>query len=220
MKRKMTLTASVCCLIFAVLASCHRLPVQAAEREVPPYILDVQRDCKLDIKTDKAQAAAGEKLSVYQVGRIDATSLSLSFVLNEPYEDLKVDLLATGNTQRKQTIETLCDYIAKNKLEPDAVAKLNQDGEVQLKVPQGAYLICQAEAEESKTRIQATLISVPYVSETLDGWIYDMDVQLKAVTESVPTGDSQNLVGYAALAVLAVLLLVFQLFARRRSKKK
>ena len=214
----MTLTAIVCCLIFAVLASCHRLPVQAAEREVPPYILDVQRDCMLDIKTDKAQAASGEKLSVYQVGRIDATSLSLSFVLNEPYEDLKVDLLATGNTQRKQTIETLCDYIAKSKLEPDAVAKLNQDGEVQLKVPQGAYLICQA--EESKTKIQATLISVPYVSETLDGWIYDMDVQLKAVTESVPTGDSQNLVGYAALAVLAVLLLVFLLFAHRRSKKK
>ena len=214
----MTLTAIVCCLIFAVLASCHRLHVQAAEREVPPYILDMQRDCMLDIKTDKAQAASGEKLSVYQVGRIDATSLSLSFVLNEPYEDLKVDLLATGNTQRKQTIETLCDYIAKSKLEPDAVAKLNQDGEVQLKVPQGAYLICQA--EESKTKIQATLISVPYVSETLDGWIYDMDVQLKAVTESVPTGDSQNLVGYAALAVLAVLLLVFLLFAHRRSKKK
>ncbi len=217
MKRKITLTASVCCLIFAVLVSCHKLPVSAAERKAPPYILDVRRNCTLDIQTDTAQKTAGAKVALYQVGRIDATSLSLAFVLNEPYEDSKVDLLATGNTQRKQAIEMLCTYIAKNKPEPDAVTVLDENGAAQLRVPQGAYLICQT--EESETKIQATLVSVPYVSETLDEWIYDMEVQLKAVAESVPTGDSQNLVGYTALALIAVLLLVFLLFARKYRKK-
>ncbi len=217
MKKRISLITGLCCLVFAVLASCHRLPVQAAESKVPPYILDVQRDCTLDIKTDMAQKTEGTKLSVYQVGRIDATSLSLSFVLNEPYEDSKADLLATGNAKRQQTIETLYEYISKKQLRPYTTAMLDENGMAHLEVPQGAYLICQM--KESETKIQATLVSVPCVSETLDGWIYDMEVQLKAMTESVPTGDSQNMMGYAALALIAVLLLVFLIFARKRSKK-
>ncbi len=217
MKKKTMLTVSICCLIFAVLGSCHKLPVSAAERKAPPYILDAHRECVLDIRTDPPQNTAGVKLEIYQVGRIDATSLSLSFVLNEPYEDSKVDLLTTGNTQRRRAIETLCEYISKNKQEPDAVAVLDENGAAQLKMPQGAYLICQA--EESETKIQATLVSVPYVSEALDEWVYDMEVQLKAVTETVPTGDSQNIWEYAALAVIAVLLLAVLVFACKRGKK-
>lgn len=217
MQKGMTMSICLMSLMISALVICQRLPVGAAERKVPPYILDVKRQCMIDIRTDAAQKTAGEKLAVYQVGLIDATSLSLSFVLCEPFEKADVDLLATGNTQRRQTIETLCEYVTSRNLKPSTVVTLDKDGEIQLEVPQGAYLICQA--EKGEIEIQPTLLSVPYVSESLDGWIYDMEVELKATVEAVPTGDSQNLMGYAGLVIAAVLLLLLLLFARKRREK-
>ncbi len=217
MKKRLSMVTILISLVLMVGASCHRVPVSAAERTAPPYILDVRRDCILDIRTDATQKTAGTKLSVYQVGRIDATSLSLSFVLNEPFTDAKVDLMAEGNTQRRKAIEILCEYISKNQLKPAKVAVLDENGAAQLKVQQGAYLICQT--GDGETKIQPTLVGVPFVSESLDEWIYKMTVQLKAVAEPVPTGDLHDPVGYVSLAVAAIILLALLMFARRRSEK-
>lgn len=218
MKRKITLAVSLCCLIFAVLAGCNRIPVQAAERKEPPYILNTRQECTLTIRTGADHSAAGEKLALYQVGRIDGTSLSLSFVLSEPFEGADVDLMAIGQEERRQTIEKLWEYAAAGELAPERIVELDENGEASLEVSQGAYLICQA--EQSSTKIQATLVGVPYVSESLNEWVYNMNVQLKAVEQSVPTGDTQNAAGYTALAIATVLLLLLLLLARRRAKKK
>ena len=198
------------------------MPLQAAEnqipeRELPPYILNVQQDCTLEIQTDVSRKTAGTELLVYRVGKIDATSLSLSFVLNEEFEESKADLIATGNTERRQAIETLYEYVLDKKINPFQTVVLDEAGKARICVPQGAYLICQKEDDEMQ--IQATLVGVPCVSESLNEWQYSMKVQLKVGLASVPTGDTQNSMLYAALAIAAFLLLAALMLVRKHRKK-
>ena len=221
------LMAGIGCLVFVMLTGCSRFTVQAAEnrigiageaeRKVPPYILDTQKECTLEIQTEAAQKTAGVRLAVYQVGKIDATRLSLSFVLNEDFDESKADLMAEGNAERRQTIETLCNHISRNQIKPFQMVTLDERGEAELDVPQGAYLICRT--EEDETQIQASLVGVPFVSESLTEWQYHMKVQLKVNLGSVPTGDTQNGMVYGGLAMAAVALLAVLIFARKRRKK-
>ena len=188
-----------------------------SEKRVPPYILDIYQDCTLEIQTDAGKQAAGAELMVYQVGRIDATSLSLSFVLNEEFEKSNADLMAEGNSKRSQTIETLYEYVQEQQIKPFQRVKLDRTGTKELQVPQGAYLICQT--EENETTIQATLVGVPSVDESFSEWQYQMKVQLKADMNAVPTGDNQSGMLYAGVAVIALALLLVLCFARGRSRK-
>ena len=233
MKKTFSVMISIVCLILTVLSGGGQLSLQAAEpisaayenmfdseeeSKVPPYILDVQRECILDIQTDAAQKAAGSKLEIYQVGKIDATSLSLSFVLTEAFEGSNADLMADGNSQRKQTIEVLYEYMEKNHIKPFRTAQLDHEGQAQLVIPQGVYLICQR--EQGETAIQATLVGVPCVDESLSEWQYQMKLQLKARLVPVATGDTQNIAGYAALVAILVVLVAVLLLARKRAAKK
>lgn len=212
------ITGFTIAFIVMCLVSCQWIPAGAAERKAPPYILDTERQCTIAIQTDTAQKTAGKKLAVYQVGLIDATSLSLSFVLSEPFKEAEVNLLAAQSAERKQVIEKLCEYVEKGSMNPVKVVTLSEQGNVKIEVPSGAYLICQA--EEGETKIQPTLVSIPYVSESMDSWIYDIEIELKAMAESVPTGDRQNMGGYVGITIAAGLLLLLLILVRKRSKQE
>ena len=224
MKKMIRWIAGIGCLVFVILVGGSKLPVRAAENQkeqniemegkVPPYILDVQKECVLEIQTDVTQKTEGAMLTIYQVGKIDATSLSLSFILNEAFEGSKAELMNEGNTERRQAIETLCSYASDNHIKPFQTVQLDGTGGVRLTVPQGAYLICQL--EEGETQIQSSLVGVPCVGESLNEWQYHMVVQLKAGLISVPTGDMQNGILYTGLILAAVLLLFILILARKR----
>ena len=234
MKKRIILSISMAALLVTVLLNCWPLPARAAEKTgrnaegtVPPYILDTARQCELLIRTDAGQATAeqvtaGQTLAVYQVGLVDATSLSLSYVLREPFAETGVELVSESNAQRQQTIEQLCEYVQEQQLSPLMTVTLDETGAAELTVPQGVYLICQTEPDAATVQIQSTLVGVPYVSESLDEWIYELEVRLKAVQtavpEDVPTGDRQNPMLYAALVGAAILLLGLLMFARKRNR--
>ena len=208
----------VFCLFITTLLGCFKLPVSASERKVPPYILDTKRQCKLSIKTDINQGTAGEVLEVYQVGRIDATSLSLSFVLNEEFEASKVNLMEEGNAKRKQVIETLYEYAKQQKIAPMVTVKLDETGTAELLLPQGAYVIYQRQGgqTEKKTLIQAAMVGLPGVGDLQDAWVYELEIQLKATQETVTTGDWQDPILYVSLAGASLLLLGLLMLARKR----
>ena len=210
--------AGLCCLVLAGLCGANTVLLQAGENPIPSYILDVQRLCTLEICTDAGEKTAGAELVVYQVGKIDATSLSLSFVLHDDFIKSEVDLMAEGNSRRKQVIESLYRYVSENKIQPYQKVTLDATGTANLVVPQGAYLICQR--QENETSIQATLVGVPCVDESLRQWQYQMRIQLKAKLGSVPTGDRQNSAGYAGLALIAGGGLLGLGFARKRCSKR
>ena len=222
MKRILRLLAGLSCIVLTVLTGGRPISLKAEEtqlpeRKVPPYILDIYQECTLEIQTDVGRNTAGAELMVYQVGKIDATSLSLSFVLDEKFEGSKADLMAEGNAKRSQAIETLYQYVKDHKIEPFQRVQLDDAGAARLIVPQGAYLICQI--EEGETKIQASLVGVPCVDQFGSSWQYQMKVQLKANLGSVPTGDTQNEMMYVGLAGIAVVLLATLLLARKRCCK-
>ena len=239
MQKKVKMLFGLLGLAAVVLVSCQRLPVSAAQQETLaesadrqealPYILDTDRECEIRIQTDVKQNTAGEKLAIYQVGLVDATSLSLSYVLTDTFEETKADLTGTENAKRAQAIETLREYAEKKQVKPDAIVVIQEDGTAQLKVPQGAYLICQVKEEaepdeaaseaESQTVIQPALVGIPYVGESLDSWVYELEVQLKAAQKNIATGDLQDPLWYGALAGTAGVLLGLLLLARKRGKK-
>lgn len=202
----------------AAAAGCHGVPVGAAEQKIPPYLLDIGRPCAIEIHTEGTPKTAGEKLAVYQVGRIDATSLSLSFVACKDFEEAHVDLLATESAKRQEVIETLQQYASNRQIQPEQVVTLDETGAARLEVAQGAYLIFQIGRGEAE--IQPTLVSLPCVNRSLDEWIYEADVTLKAIPEAPPTGDWSNGLLYAGLAGAAGLALALLILARKRGKRK
>lgn len=222
MQKKIKILCGLICLAVLVLASYQRLAVSAAQKQIPPYILDTGRECWIHIQTDVKQDTAGEELAVYHVGLVDATSLSLSYVLAEAFAQTEVDLTVTESAKRAQTIEKLREYAEKKQVKPYDTVVLKEDGTAMLKVPQGAYLICQViteTGEEERTVIQPTLVGVPYVSDSMDSWIYELEVQLKAAQKNIATGDLQDPLLYGGLVGAMVVLLGFLFLARRRGKK-
>ena len=219
MKRKMMILAGAFCLFVTTLFGSYKLPVSANERRIPPYILDTSRQCKLQINTDKKQGTEGEELEIYQVGRIDATNLSLSFVLQEEFRQSEVNLMEQGNSKRRKMIDALYEHAKLHKISPVAKVKLDENGSAELLLPQGAYMIYQRQQEkmEEKTWIQPALVGLPDVGDLQNAWNYELEIQLKAAKEAVVTADAQEPMVYAALAGAAMLLLGLLMLARRRA---
>ncbi|MBQ7016992.1 MAG: hypothetical protein IJN10_08580 [Firmicutes bacterium] len=218
MKKRIMILVGTFFLTVTTLLGQLKLPVSATESKIPPYILDTKQQCRLHINTDNELGTAGEILEIYQVGLIDATSLSLAFVLNKEFEASGEDLMVQGHAERSGVIRKLYEYAVQQKIQPTAKAILDESGSADLVLPQGAYLIHHSprEKEEGKTMIQSALVGIPGVGDGRDAWVYEMEVQLKAAQESVVTGDLQDPVLYVSLAGASVLLLGIILLARRR----
>lgn len=179
------------------------ISVLAEEKE-----FDMEHPCTISVEIEwSGQQPVKEKtMAIYQVGEVDQESQSLGFVLTEAFIKSGADLSAASSEEVRVSIEKLKETA--RGLKPLAIGDFDRQGRCSFHVTPGVYLICQTD-DDKMPDIQASLISVPTVDETLQGWVYEVEAKPKArwEKENVETGDRSDWRPWLALALGCGLLI-------------
>ena len=159
--------------------------------------VDNQREGTLTVSFQSGNIVCeGLGFRLYRVASISDTA---KFVLTEQFQGVAVSLQTLTQEEWKEFAQQLTNYIlkVKSKIEPLAVQKTNNKGEVMFSdLPTGLYLVVGEGVEDGNTTISPVpfLVSLPSRNEEQE-WQYHMNAIVKYTLHMEPeplpsTGDN------------------------------